>query len=254
MTINILSEIDIIKATGSGEYVLRRLIDHGMKSGHSIKLYNPKDRIDSDADIYILADLWNEFGKQNLQWFESSMIDGIIKTKKYITLSNAFVNVCALPYFPCSFQECGADSCEVYKRKLWNYPCKNNPLTKSLFACASGNVFVSPLHGDVCGKFLGFDIPNQFHLRPIVDTSLFYNLGIKEDNKLYKYVYAGTISHEKGYSNIVRHLKSLRVPPRDMFWFGNNLTGNIYLYGNYMGTARYEDMPLILNNAVHFIH
>ena len=245
MRINYIEFLDPFRYGGGGEMNSRALIEYGRKLGHDIRVgarrtgklsrfYNPFMRLHAEPDLWILCDVFN-CPDTNIE-FQPGFIDSIIRSKCYIHIDNAYVDICKKGGLPCNGIRTSAmcSTCvdpgrfDIYKNSV---------------AC----VFLSPLHEQIIRGMLPTNyIKKSFLLRPCIDTQIFKNYGKVRD---IEYLYVGTISAYKGYSN----LKNRFGGQTGFLFIGTNTTGE-KLFGEHIPYVKNEELPLYYNRSKHFVH
>lgn len=245
MKINFVSFLNPYRFNGGGELDNRMLLEEGKKMGLDIRAYarvsnkyihrliKPVRQLHNSPDIWILADLFNvpEYGLS----YDKGFLEEIINNQPYIHLDNAYVDICSKGALPCKGNKqncvtgCGHGlSYELYKKSLLN-------------------VFLSPLHERTINGYFNNEFVNRSYvLRPLVDVTRFYNMHRERD---IDYVYVGTISEYKGYSNI----ESRFGKERNFLFIGKNATGRS-LFGRHIPYIENDQLITYLNRAKNFVH
>lgn len=261
MRINVISFLNPWLYGGGGEMVTRALLETGAQRGHQFRITSarPRERASfRDADFTLAVDLmngghtwkslgaWRHFGER---WLNAALTE-----VPYVHFTNAYADVCRLPYLPCSGNRPGSrcsfakdlglgqksllrfrgDTCSA----LWDS-------TTELYAGAAMNVFVSPLHQRITYDLLGdISLPPALILRPIVDTTRFKNEHGERD---IEFLFVGVVSEAKGLSEMKER-------------FGNRLTlaGDCHPdakvdFGTYLGRVDYARVPALMNRAENFV-
>jgi hypothetical protein len=191
MKINFVSYFDPFHYRGGGEMVTRDLIETGRARGHevSVSAVRPRsNRFSESAHLDMVADVFNfpATFRSLGAWraFSEEFLRMILKRKRFVHFNNAYVDICNLPYLPCSGHS--ANPCPhkvttplptaILRRDFSPscYACRS--LTRALFQDARLSVFVSPLHQELTLKVLA-DVASIpcFVLKPTIDGSVFYN-------------------------------------------------------------------------------
>ena len=262
MKINYISYFDPRLHRGGGEMIALDVVKTGIERGHTFTFSSvrPSKRIkyDDKADLDLVIDLFNYPGtfKSLGAWrdFPAALKDKVLQRKKFIHMSNAYVDICNLPYLPCSgsatpiclFKE----SIELPKKiviKDFGSNCfATKKLVHSFFSLSKLNIFLSPLHRDTCLKVLNLqDATNNFVLRPTVDTKTFFNRNLKRD---IEYLFVGVISEAKGFNEMRE-----RFYDQDIHLAGNIYPGIKLDFGTYHGKISYDQVPALMNRAKNFV-
>src|SRR5688572_4381075 len=104
MRIVYLAEIDPFAASGGGEKILRGFIEAGRSRGHHIEVYTPTTLPPwlPYADLYVLADIYNEPNKQGRVLFSDHIIQSIVNQRQFVKIDCGYCDVCNKDYLPCS--------------------------------------------------------------------------------------------------------------------------------------------------------
>ena len=261
MKINVISFLDPRQYSGGGEAVTRALLQFGLEQGYDFRIASarPHQRhLFSSPDVTLAVDLMNggHTFKSLGAWrhFPQKWLADQLSKAPYVHLTNAYADLCRLPYLPCGGGGCG-DACTFIEQqspprrvltRTWANTCSAKwQTTQSLYRKAALNVFVSPLHAQTTWQLLGAGPrPPEFILRPIIDTTHFRNLHGARD---IDYLFVGVISKAKGLSEM-----------RERFGDRLHLAGQVYPgtrldFGTYLGPVPYERMPALMNRARNFV-
>lgn len=161
LNINLVSFLDPFIYGGGGEMISRALMEHGLSKGHQIKLSavrpNKTDFFEK-PDLTIFIDVFNigHTYKSLGGWrsFPKRFIEAMMARSPFIHMTNAYTDVCNLPYLPCSGE--GARECEfkvdisfakkIQLRDLSNQCFANQKLPTELYENSKLNIYLSPLH------------------------------------------------------------------------------------------------------------
>lgn len=262
MRINYISMFDPSAHQGGGEMIAWDVIESGRLRGHSFTISSarPKSRLEFDesAQIDFLVDIFNYPATLKSQgaWksLPDDLLERVLKRNRFIHMSNAYVDVCNLPYLPCS-----GDSHSVCRHKtslniLRNLAAKDfsvncfasSERVKYFFAKSLLNIFLSPLHQNTCLKILDLaSPPPSFILKPTIDKRLFFNMGIERD---IDYLFVGVIGEAKGLGELRE-----KYAGKDIHFAGRVYPGERLDFGTYHGAVPYEKIPLLMNRAKNFV-
>jgi glycosyltransferase involved in cell wall biosynthesis len=117
---------------------------------------------------------------------------------------------------------------------------------QKLYRESALNVYLSPLHQEITEKLLGGGLlPSSHILKPMIDTSRFFNEGVERD---IEYLFVGVIGEAKGLSEMRE-----RFGKTDINMIGR-LGPNVVLdFGKHLGHVPYEEIPRYMNRAKNFI-
>jgi glycosyltransferase involved in cell wall biosynthesis len=251
-----------MKYSGGGEMVNRQLIDAGRSRGHEISTTSVRNRnleIQEDADLYILADIFNfpHTIKSRGNWlkFSEGFLKEIIDDKPFMHLNNAYSDICNLGYLPCS-----GKSEEVCKFKAKSKIRQNligrdfstkcfsyRDIVRQSYLKSVANIFVSPLHREIISKSIR--IPEDHKsliINPMINTNEFTNNNTERD---IEYLFVGVLSEAKGYLELREKFHDKEI----------HLVGDIHPdikldFGTYLGKLSYSEIPLIMNRAKNFVY
>lgn len=261
MRINYLAYFDPTHYGGGGEMVMRGLIETGRRRGHDITITTVRPRrfeIDERADLYWLTDVYNFPGtaKSLGAWrhFDDGLLHEIMSRGRYVHFVNAYADVCNLPWLPCSGHAAPRCPCKSRWRLARNLVLRDfggacfatREAVRALHARAALNVYVSPLHARTVHGILGFAAaPPSFVLRPTIDTTRFYDRGLERD---IDYLFVGVIGEAKGLEEM-----RARYAGKDIHFVGKLAPGARLDFGTHHGHVPYDDIPLLMNRARHFV-
>ncbi|MFM1986758.1 MAG: hypothetical protein RIS18_975 [Actinomycetota bacterium] len=251
-----------MKYSGGGEMVNRQLIDLGISRGHQISttsIRNRKLEIQEDADLYMLADIFNfpHTIKSRGNWikFSEKFLNEVMLNKPFMHLNNAYSDICNLGYLPCSGKvekSCKFKSKSRIKQNLITRDFSNNcfsfkDIVRQSYLKSVANIFVSPLHREVISKSVR--IPENHKsliLNPIINTSVFKNYNSERD---IEFLFVGVLSEAKGYFELREKFRDKNI----------HLVGDIHPdinldFGTYLGKLSYNEIPLIMNRAKNFVY
>lgn len=242
--------------------IMADLLDSGQARGHqfTITAVRPGGRMEFDpaADLDFLADVFNYPAtvKSLGAWrsLPDSLFRKILARKRFVHLSNAYVDICNLPYLPCSGASQPSCPHKSNRQLVRNFVARDfgkacfacKPVVRRLFAESRLNLFLSPLHRDTCQKVIGLDSAHPaFVLKPTVDGKLFFNRGMERD---IDYLFVGVIGEAKGLEELRRNFWD-----KDIHFAGKLYPGTKLGFGTYHGAVPYEEVPLLMNRARHFV-
>lgn len=263
LRVNVFSFMNPIVYGGGGEVVSRVLLHAGEERGHDIRISSVRpyrDEQHDNPDIVLFIDVHN-IGHTWLAlgaWrgFDQSTLRRASSKAPFVHLTNAFVDVCNLPYLPCSGQRVDK-TCPMKPQLSWmrrllllrdagNNCSAYHESMRWLYADAAMNVYVSPLHQQVTEKLLLLDkTPPSYVLPPMIDTSKFFNEGIERD---IDFLFVGVISEAKG-------LSAMREAYHDKnIWLvGRIAPGSQVDFGTHINHVPYADVPRYMNRAKNFV-
>ena len=261
MNINFVSYLNPFKHSGGGEMVNRQLIEAGKLRGHKFNFTSARNRenhYDKDADIDLLADIFNFPGtlKSRGAWISlsSPLIDFITKNRPFMHLNNAYADICNLGYLPCSgntSEVCPHKSLLQIKRNITSLDFSSNCYStnaqvKSAFLNSVANIFVSPLHSQIISKALGIpDSLKRIIIRPLIKTEDFNNRNEVRD---IENLFVGVISEAKGFYEMRE-----KYFDKEITLVGKIHPGIKLDFGTYLGELSYEQIPRIMNRAKNFV-
>ena len=266
LNINIVSYLDPYQYNGGGEYISRQLVDFLKFEEHNINIASVRPgRMDFNwnSDFDILIDIFNYPGlRGGGAWrkFENNFLKKIINKGKFLHMTNAYTDICDLPYLPCNGE---IDHLCKYKSGLFTnllvsrkhvLECSlNNSIRTDLFSKSLINIFLSPLHKEIINKSLikiGLDSDylnkKSFVLKPVVDNTVFYN---KNQTRDIDYLFVGVISEAKGFYNLKKQYKE-----ENIHFVGDNQVGEDLDFGTYHGKLNKKDLADIYNRANVFLY
>ncbi|PAW95008.1 hypothetical protein CKK33_16495 [Mucilaginibacter sp. MD40] len=260
MKINFISFLDPTVYSGGGEMITKALIDTGKQRGHDIKLSSVrpyKFDLHPNPDLIFLTDIFNSSHSLTSlgAWrgFPKNFVSNAVKHTPFIHLTNAYVDICNLPYLPCNGNSCPI--CPVKNNlslidKLIIKDFSNNcfatkSLVKDLYENSALNIYLSPLHKQVSENVLNIKNKENFVLKPLIDKTLFFNEGLTRD---IEYLFVGIISEAKGYYEMREKFKD-----KDIHLIGK-IAPNIKLdFGTHHGHVSYSEIPRYMNRAKNFV-
>jgi glycosyltransferase involved in cell wall biosynthesis len=262
LKINYISYVDPTRHQGGGEMVAMDVIHAAKQRGHQISISSvrPGQRIEFDesADVDLAVDLFNYPNtlKSLGAWrdFSKEFHEKILRRKKFVHLTNAYSDICNEPYLPCSGDskvECPSKSIMHFASNLalkdFSGKCfSTRAEVQQFFSLSKLNIFVSPLHRDISLQILALDkAPPSFILKPTVDTSRFYNQGLKRD---IEYLFVGVIGEAKGLEEMRK-----RFSNSDIHFAGKVFPGAKLDFGKHHGAIAYEEVPKLMNRAKNFV-
>lgn len=261
MLINFVSYLNPSKFHGGGELVNKALIHKGEERGHKFLITSARNRISEfsiKADLDILIDVHNYPHTLKSRGASISLpkplLSEIINNRPFVHMTNAYADICNLPYLPCSGNSrntCVHKSNLNLVEKITNRDFVDScfaikPIVKEAFINSMMNIYVSPLHKDIVNKVLNFnDDIKSYVLKPLIDTRQFCARNIDRD---IEYLFVGVISEAKGYYNLKQ------LPYREKIVFVGDIHPKINLdFGKYMGKLPYAEIPNLMNRAQNFV-
>ena len=262
MKINYISMFDPSVHHGGGEMIAWDVIESGRLRGHTFTISSarPKVRMEFDetAEIDFLVDIYNYPATLKSQgaWksLPDDLLERVLKRNRFIHMSNAYVDVCNLPYLPCSGDShpiCGYKSPLNVLRNIaakdFSANCfASRENVQDFFSKSLLNIFLSPLHQDTCLKILGLvSPPPSFVLKPTVDKKLFFNMGMERD---IDYLFVGIIGEAKGLGEL-----RTKYGGKDIHLAGRVYPGEKLDFGTYHGAVPYTEIPLLMNRTKNFV-
>lgn len=248
---------------GGGEIVSRGLLDTARGLGHDVRISSVRplrEEQHADPDLVLFIDIhnfghtWRALGAW--RGFPESTLRAAASQAPFVHLSNAYVDVCNLPYLPCSGQRAG-DACPVkpkipwFRRRVLLRDCStdcsaSHAPRRWLYEEAALNVYLSPLHQRVTESLLQLDVgPPSYVLPPMIDTARFYNRGIERD---IDYLFVGVISEAKGLAALRERFGDQNV------WLVGRISPDVRLdFGRHVPHVAYHEVPLYMNRAKNFV-
>jgi glycosyltransferase involved in cell wall biosynthesis len=261
--VNVFSFMDPRVYGGGGELISRALLDVGRTMGHDIRIssvrpHSSDPHVDPDLvlfiDIHNIGHTWRSLGAW--RGFDRDLLRRESAKAPFVHLTNAYVDVCNLPYLPCSGQR-NDHRCPIKPEIAW---AKRRILLRDqatgcsahyeamrwLYADAALNVYLSPLHQRVTEYLLGLEAPPPAYiLPPMIDTSRFYNKGVDRD---IDYLFVGVISEAKGLAEMRDRFRD-----ENIVLIGRVAPGVEVDFGTHIDHIAYEDVPLYMNRAKNFV-
>jgi glycosyltransferase involved in cell wall biosynthesis len=251
-----------MKYSGGGEMVNRQLIDVGRSRGHQISTTSVRNRkleIQEDADLYMLADIFNfpHTIKSRGNWlkFSEKFLNEVMLNKPFVHLNNAYSDICNLGYLPCSGKSeeiCKFKSGSKIRQNLINRDFSTNcfsyrDIVRQSYLKSVANIFVSPLQREVISKSV--NIPENHKsliVNPIINTNDFKNHNSERD---IDFLFVGVLSEAKGYFELREKFRDKNI----------HLVGDIHPdikldFGTYLGKLSYSEIPFIMNRAKNFVY
>jgi glycosyltransferase involved in cell wall biosynthesis len=260
MKINFISFLDPTTYSGGGEMISKGLIDVGLKRGHDIRISSVRpNKFNSHAspDLVFFIDVFNNAHtlKSLGAWraFPKNYISNAMKSVPFVHLTNAYVDICNLPYLPCSGNSCPI--CPAKKElslldKLIIKDFSNNcfatrSIVKELYENSALNIYLSPLHKQITEKVLNISKKESFVLKPLIDTKRFFNEGLTRD---IEYLFVGIIGEAKGFYEMREKFKN-----EDIHLIGK-ISKDVKLdFGTHYGHLNYNEIPRYMNRAKNFV-
>lgn len=261
MNLNVVSFLSPHVYNGGGEMISRRLIDVGVGRGHDIRLSSvrPKQReAHASPDLTLLIDVFNfaHSVKSLGAWreFGPAFLEEMIEPAPFVHLTNAYVDICNLPYLPCSGER--LDGCPIkptlnvgqrFMIRDWSHDCfAQRALVRRLYEASVLNVYLSPLHRRITESLLDSTrLPSSYVLEPMIDTKVFFNERRERD---IDYLFVGVLGEAKGLSAMRE-----RFGQTDIHLIGRCTPGVKPDFGRYLGHVSYEEVPRYMNRAKNFV-
>ncbi len=243
--------------------ISRALLDAARARGYDVRISSVRpigDERHAEPDLVLFIDIhnightWQSLGAW--RGFSQSTLRAVASQAPFVHLSNAYVDVCNLPYLPCSGQPAGA-ACPAKQAMPWaqrrlllrdiSTDCSASHASRRwLYEEAALNVYLSPLHQRVTQSLLQLkDSLPSYVLSPMIDTSRFYNRGIERD---IDYLFVGVISEAKGLDAMRK-----QYGDKDLWLVGGISPGGNLDFGRHVPHVAYDEVPLYMNRAKNFV-
>lgn len=261
MRINVVSFLNPRVYNGGGEMISRRLIEVGERRGHDIRISSvrPKKRtMHADPMLSVFIDVFNHAhsAKSLGAWreFGSAFIEEMVSRAPFVHLTNAYADVCNLPYLPCSGDR--PNGCPV-KPSLglvqrltirdWGDECFARRFrVRRLYEQSVLNVYLSPLHRRITETLLArTQLPPSYVLKPMIDTARFFNEQRERD---IDYLFVGVIGEAKGLAAMRE-----RFAGTNIHLIGRCTPGTKVDFGQHHDHVPYEEVPRYMNRAKNFV-
>jgi glycosyltransferase involved in cell wall biosynthesis len=119
-------------------------------------------------------------------------------------------------------------------------------MVRRLYEESSLNVYLSPLHRRIIESLLGSTrLPPSYNLKPMIDTTRFYNEGRERD---IDYLFVGVIGEAKGLAAMRE-----RFADTDIHLIGRCAPSVKLDFGRYVGHVSYDEVPRYMNRAKNFV-
>lgn len=240
--------------------ISRRLLDTGRARGHDIRrtTVRPRRRPPNvRPDVTLLIDVFNHGHtfRSLGAWraFGEHFLEELCDAAPFVHLSNAYVDVCNLPYLPCSGD--AAPRCpfkplalrhRVLLRDVGKACFAERHLVRRLYEASVLNVFLSPLHQAVVERILHLSQrPPAFILKPLIDTQLFHDMGLPRD---IENLFVGVISEAKGLDTMRQRFRDT-----DIYLVGRVAPGTSVDFGHHVDHVPYDEIPRWMNRAKNFV-
>ncbi|MFA5385780.1 MAG: hypothetical protein WC364_14185 [Eubacteriales bacterium] len=242
LKVNWLSYLDPQVYMGGGERVGRELLVEAVRRGHVVRissvrwgkfsrLAGPRIQLHSSPDVWILTDIWN--CPEQKQHFPQAILDVVLKSRRYVTLDNAWTTICCYPLFPCNGDV-----------SMCSYSCIRFR-AREVYLGARAQFFVSRLHRKLIEKTIGIYLQSAIEMPPTVDKTFFHNFGVKRD---IPFLFVGTIVDYKGAIEVERRFGNI-----GLHWVGRNVTGR-RLKGVHLGILNNFQLRDVYNRSQYFVH
>ena len=240
--------------------ISRQLLATGRARGHDIRIAAVRPRsnqLHAQPDLSLLIDVFNHaHSLRSLgAWrgFDPRFLDRVMGQAPFVHLTNAYVDVCNLPYLPCSGTR-GGGPCPVkpldpVRQMLLRDRSREcfarDPAVNRLYTGAALNVYLSPLHQRVSESLLEGRHAPGYVLRPMIDTKRFHNRGLARD---IEYLFVGVIGEAKGLDALRERFRDA-----DIHFIGRCAAGVKLDFGCHLGHVPYDEVPDYMNRARHFV-
>lgn len=263
MKLNVFSFMNPLVHGGGGEMISRSLVEEGRRRGHDIRVSSVQPFLDlqhENPDLNIFIDIhnfghtWRSLGAW--RGFDQQVLRRAAARAPFVHLTNAYVDVCNLPYLPCSGQHADM-GCPIKPQIGWAKKrillrdaatdCSaSNASMRWLYAEAALNVYLSPLHQRITESLLALQAPPPTYiLPPMIDVTRFSNQGLERD---IDYLFVGVISEAKG-------LNAMRERFRDanIVLVGRCASDAGVDFGTHIAHVPYDEVPRYMNRAKNFV-
>lgn len=260
MKINFISFLDPTKYFGGGEMISRALLIEGKKQGHDIRISSVrpnKINIHEKPDLVFFCDVFNHahsfLSLGAWRSFNKDFINSQAKIAPFVHMTNAYVDICNLPYLPCSGfsnKKCSYKKNLSFGRKFlikdFSGCCfSNREDIRLLYEKSSLNIYLSPLHQKISESTLGISNKKSFIVKPLIDSTKFYNMNLERD---IDYLFIGIIGEAKGFKEIKEKYKY-----HNIHFIGKLAPGIKLDFGTYHGHVNYSEIPKYMNRAKNFV-
>ena len=259
MRINCISFLRPDVYGGGGEMISRRLLDTGRSRRHDIRISSARPcrvEIHAKPELVVFIDVFNHgHSARSLgAWrgFSDSFIEDQMASAPFVHLSNAYTDVCNLPYLPCSGASspaCPMKPVPILQRLILrdgSVRCfATAERVRKLYENAALNVFLSPLHRSVTEHVLGRSLSASFILKPMIDTDIFRNEHQERD---IEYLFVGVIGEAKGLDEMRK-----RFGDTDIHLIGRLAPGATVDFGRHIPHVPYAAVPKWMNRARNFV-
>lgn len=261
LNINVISHLDPFVYGGGGEMISRALLQFGLNIGHNIKISSSrpyKKNYHENPDLTIFIDIFN-FGhtyKSLGAWrvLSRTFIQSMMNKAPFVHMTNAYTDVCNLPYLPCSGSY--ETSCKpkqeislgkkIQIKDFSNQCFAKHSLPNELYTKSVLNIFLSPLHKKISEKLIGAQsLADSYIIKPMIDTNRFYNMNIERD---IDYLFVGIIGEAKGLNEIRDQYKD-----KNIWLIGKKSPEAIVDFGTYIDHVPYDEVAKYMNRAKNFV-
>lgn len=264
MQINLLTFLDPSVYRGGGEMISSQLMEVGAARGHDIRIASVRPRqidgLHSSPDIVLLIDVFN-FGhtlRSLGAWreFGETFLNQVIERAPFVHLTNAYVDICNLPYLPCSGngEQNGLCSPKLnlgFTDKTvirdWGVNCfAQQSIVRRLYEESALNVYLSPLHQKITESVLNIEESGESYiLKPLIDIKRFTN---EQKERDIEYLFVGVIGEAKGLEEMRN-----RFSDKDIHFVGRCASDEKLDFGTHHGHVAYDEIPNYMNRAKNFV-
>lgn len=264
LRINVFSFMNPRVHGGGGEMITRALLDAGEARGHDIRICSVRPHggdqhetpdLNLVVDIHNFGHTWRSLGAW--RGFNADALRRAAKRAPFVHLTNAYVDVCNLPYLPCSGKRDG-QTCSAKAQLSWarrrillkddstDCSASSKDSMRWLYSEAALNVYLSPLHQRISESLLALPSPPpSYVLPPMIDTSRFFNQGLERD---IEYLFVGVISEAKGLDAMRERFRHT-----DIRLIGRCAPGAVVDFGTHIDHVPYDQVPHYMNRAKNFV-
>ena len=262
MKVNVISFLNPHVYNGGGEMISRALLKFGSSLGHEIKIsscrphkrdFFEKPDLSLFIDVYNSGHTFKSFGAW--RHFPESFIQSMMSKAPFVHMTNAYTDVCNLPYIPCSGNN-DKNCCEIKSelgiakkfliKDLTDQCFSQHQAPLSLYKESSLNVFLSPLHKKISEGLLSQQtLPPSHIVKPMIDTNRFFNKGLERD---IDYLFVGIIGEAKGLNEIRERFRN-----ENIWLIGKKSPDAVVDFGTYLDHVPYDAVATYMNRAKNFV-